>query len=180
MKNLIPLFAAIIVVSLSIAGCSKGDRGPAGPAGPAGPDSIFYSAWASLQMPLNTNDSLYEETITASALTSTFLDNGALLSYVAIPPATSGLADTLVINSSDLFTYTGGAYLTQDLLPGQIELYSNLNLTGLGAAYRYVLVPGTILSTSVFKQYTKEQIKKMDYSTLTKLANTAKTQSSTN
>jgi hypothetical protein len=181
MKNLILFFVAIIVVAFSMSGCSKGTAGPAGPKGPAGPDSIIYSSWITLSLTLNvdaSNDSTYSQTLTVPAITSAVLDQGAIVSYIGIPGG-GGNGDTLVVNSTDLFTYTGGGYLTQDLLPGVIDLYFNFDISQDGALYRYVIIPGTILSTSVFNQYTKAQIKKLDYSTVTKLLNTAKAQSST-
>jgi hypothetical protein len=181
MKNLILITAVIAFVAFSVSGCSKGTAGPAGPAGAAGPDSIIYSAWIGLDMTVQNTDSLgdttYYEAITANSLTSAFLDNGVVISYIGVPGGAAN-GDTLVINSTDVYTYTGGGYLTQDLIPGEIELYSNFNLDGI--LYRYVLVPGDILATNVFKQYTAAQLKAVDFTTLSQLLNTAKAKAATN
>jgi hypothetical protein len=184
MKNLI-LFSAVVIIIFSVSSCSKGTNGARGPAGPAGPDSIIYSSWITLALTLSVdanNDSSYSQTITAAAITSTVLDQGAVVSYVGIPGAGAN-GDTLVINGADLYTYTGGGYLTQDMLPGTIDLYFNFDITSGGtsdALYRYVIIPGSILGSSVFQQYTQAQLRGMDYATIKKLISAATAQTKVN
>jgi hypothetical protein len=184
MKNLISFSLAITVIIFSMSGCSKGSTGPAGPAGPSGSDSVLHSAWIQLSMLQNVDansDTFYQQSITAASITADVISNDVIVSYIGIPgsgPNGAAGSDTLVVNASDLYTYTGGGYLTQDLLPGLIELYSNIDLTQV--LYRYVIVPSSVLTTSTFKQYTKEQIRGMDFTTLSKLVNTANAKTSSN
>jgi hypothetical protein len=182
MKNLISFSLAITVLAFSISGCSKGSAGPAGPAGPSGSDSVLHSAWITLGMDQNVNgtDTFYTQTITAASLTASAISNDVVVSYLGLPGSgpngTTG-TDTLVVNMSDASVYFGVA-ITQDLLPGIIELYSNSDASGL--VYRYVIVPSSALTTSIFKQYTKTQIRAMDFATLSKLVSAANTKTSTN
>ncbi|HLY70947.1 MAG TPA: hypothetical protein VKR53_14540 [Puia sp.] len=184
MKNLISFFLAIPIITFSISGCSKGSAGPAGPAGPAGSDSVLHSAWVALSMTQNvdtSNDTFYTQTINAASLTANVISTDVIVSYIGVPGSgpngTTG-NDTLVVNVSDVYTLSGGGYITQDLLPGIIELLANFDLSG--DLYRYVIVPSSTLTTSTFKQYTKEQIRAMDFVTLSKLVNTANAKASSN
>ena len=178
MKNLISFSLAITVLAFSISGCSKGTAGPAGPAGPAGAsgsDSVLHSAWVELSMDGNINgaDTFYTQTITAASLTASVISNDVVVSYLGLPgsgPNGTAGTDTLVVNISDASVYFGVA-ITQDLLPGIIELYANSDASGL--LYRYVIVPSSVVATSTFKQYTKAQIRAMDFTTLSKLVNAA-------
>ncbi|HEY4875815.1 MAG TPA: hypothetical protein VIH86_09605 [Puia sp.] len=184
MKNLISFSLAIAVIAFSISGCSKGSAGPAGPAGPSGSDSVLHSAWIQLSMTQTidaNSDTFYDQSITATSITASVISNDVIVSYIGIPgsgPNGASGSDTLAINVSDVYTYTGGGYLTQDLLPGLIELYSNFDLSG--QLYRYVIVPSSVLTSSIFKQYTKAQIRALDFTTLTKLVNTANAKASSN
>jgi len=159
MKNL-KLFLIIAAFSpLAFVGCKKGDTGPAGPKGPAGPDSIMYSAWITLNTQYNTTDSLYEQAITASALTSDILNKGAVLSYLAIPPQTG--TDTVFFSLSEANTLLSP--ISQALYVGEIDIYAVSDYSGL--LYRYVLIPGTILTNGYNgKVYTKQELSTMTYS----------------
>lgn len=79
---------------LMLISCSKGNTGPAGPAGPAGPDSVSYSSWAPLSMSYvgkDTNgDSVFTQTITASAITSAVLSQGSVIGYVLVTDPVNG------------------------------------------------------------------------------------------
>jgi hypothetical protein len=183
MKNLISFSLAITVLVFSISSCSKGSAGPAGPAGPAGSDSVLHSAWITLNMTqsISGTDTFYNQNINASGLTSDAISNDVIVSYIGIPgsgPNGATGSDTLVINTADIYTYTGGGYLTQDMLPGVIELYANFDLSQI--LYRYVIVPSAVLTSSTFKQYTKDQIRAMDFTTLSKLVNTTTSKASSN
>jgi hypothetical protein len=183
MKNLISFSLAITVLVFSMSGCSKGSAGPAGPAGASGSDSVLHSAWISLSMDQNVDansDTFYTQTINAASLTASAISNDVVVSYLGIPgsgPNGTAGTDTLVVNISDASVYFG-VVLTQDLLPGIIELFANSDASGL--LYRYVIVPSSTLTTSIFKQYTKEQIRAMDFATLSKLVNTANAKTSPN
>ncbi|HLK30719.1 MAG TPA: hypothetical protein VKT28_19230 [Puia sp.] len=177
MKKLKLVAVAIIGMAfVSIVSCKKGDTGPAGARGPAGPDSVIYSSWIVLNAPFNSTDSAYEQTISAPALTQSTLSTAVILSYIGVPGAGTNGTDTAVINVSDAFTFFQGAYITQNLLPGEIDLFSNVDFTQIGALYRYVIVPGTILAgNSILKGYTKEQLRSVDFVTLSKALNTGST-----
>ena len=162
MKNLklfsiLCAFAALLVI-----GCSKGSTGPAGPAGNA---NVLHSAWVTLATTYNPSDSDYEEALTASAITSAIVDSGVVLSYIGYPGGAPNGTDTAVFTLSDASTYFGPA--TVEFYVGGIYIYSLSDYTGL--LYRYVIIPGSVLTNSAFKQYTKAQIKTMSYSTVQKL-----------
>jgi hypothetical protein len=177
MKKLISFSLVIGVLAFSISGCSKGSAGPAGPAGPAGAsgtDSIIYSSWITLNTPLNTTDSLYEEAITANALTSAAISSGVVESYVGFENG----GDTAVFNIYDPQLQSISGLFSQILFVGEIDIAATGDYTS--DLYRYIIVPGSILTTSTFKQYTKEQIKTMSYSTVTKLLKEATAKTSSN
>ncbi len=157
MKSL-KLFTFIASISvIGIFGCQKGATGPAGPKGPAGPDSVFHSAWITLNTPFNATDSLYEEVITASGLTSSILDNGVVLSYIGNPNG----SDTAVLTIAEASILYGP--ISQELHVGKINLYATSDYTG--ALYRYVFLPGTILTGRMNGSvYTKQQLQSMSYS----------------
>jgi hypothetical protein len=166
MKNL-KLFSILCAfVAIAMIGCSKGTTGPkgdTGATGASGSDSVLHSAWITLNMTQqvdNSNDTFYFQSIAASALTSAILNNGVVLSYVGLLPS-SGSTDTTVVNASDISVYTG-YYLTQDLSPQLIELYSGIDFSG--ELYRYVIIPSSALTTGIGgKVYTKAELKAMTY-----------------
>jgi hypothetical protein len=173
MKNLILLSTVAIVIFLMSA-CSKGSAGPAGPAGPSGSDSVLHSAWITLNTPLSATDSLYEEAITASSLTADILSNGVIDSYIGFPNS----GDTVAISLYDPQLQALDGLISQFLFVGEIDLAATSDYSG--ALFRYVLIPSSALTTSAFKQYTKEQIRAMDFITVTKLLNAAKAEKSSN
>jgi hypothetical protein len=173
MKNLRLLLVGCFVMSMGIIGCSKGSAGSTGPAGPAGPDSVIHSPWISLSMALETdanNDTAYFQTITAPSITEDILDNGLVLSYMENLFVTDGS----IVDVSD---YAQFLDVTYNL--GVITITSFIGDLS-GVSFRYVVIPGSIASTGVFKQYTKAQIKAMDYNTVTKLLNAATTKTAAN
>ncbi len=166
MKNLKLLSVVSFLIIFAIVSCSKGTTGPAGPKGPAGPDSVLYSAWITLNTPLNTTDSLYEEVITAAGLTASILDNGVVLSYVGFPGSGTSGTDTAVFSISESSTLN--APISQALFVGEIDLYALSDYTGV--LYRYVLIPGTIITNGIGGvKYTKQQLQTMTYSQVRKI-----------
>jgi hypothetical protein len=144
-------------------GCSKGN---AGPAGPAGPDSVQYSGWTTLAMAYakidpSSGDSLFAQTITASSITSTILNQGAVIGYMLQPDPLTG--DSSIINAS--------LALVEFFNVGNIDLVSyGVNLSG--NLYRYVVIPSKITTTDAsgtLHTYTASQLKNMNYSDLTKI-----------
>lgn len=154
--------------AFAMVSCSKGTTGPKGATGPAGPDSVVYSAWVSLNTTFNNTDSLYEQTIAASGITSTILDKGVILSYLGF--VNSG--DTTVFNISEANSLVSP--ISQALNVGSITIYSTVDYSG--TLYRYVIIPGSIAAgNSILKGYTKEQLKAIDYATLSKALGTSNT-----
>lgn len=159
MKKLLHVsLVAAIVALISFSSCSKGSKGDTGPAGPAGPDSVFYSAWATLNAQGGLDqqgDSLYQEGISASVITQDILDKGVVLTYVGV-----GSGSTVTdIEPAD-------NYLETDIEVGGIYLFSTSNFTN-EFEFRYVVIPGTILANdAAFKGLTPGQIKKMPYADL--------------
>jgi hypothetical protein len=165
-RNLYYALAFLAIGSFMMTSCSKGSTGPAGAAGavgPAGPDSVQYSGWITLNMHLvvNSGDSTYQQSITAPSLTSSVLNQDAIIGYVYYPDPVTG--DSSYINASNFFQ----EYYTA----GYIDLVS---FTGDWSTdiYRYVIVPTKITVTNAsgsLQTYTSDQMKKMDYPTLTKI-----------
>jgi hypothetical protein len=148
----------------TIIGCKKGDTGPAGP---AGPDSVQYSAWKTLAMTYtakdSNGDSVFTETITAPAITQAILAKGSVLGYLVVSDPLSG--DSSIISASLAFN--------EFFAVGKIDLVS-YGVDFSGYDYRYVIIPGKIATSSIsgsIKTYTIDQLKAMNYSTLTGVLN---------
>jgi hypothetical protein len=169
MKNLKLLSVLVALFALAVVGCKKGDTGPkgdTGAAGPAGPDSILYSAWISLNTPFNSTDSLYEQAITATGLTSAILSKGVVESYVGFP----NNGDTAVFNIYDPQLQTTNGLFSQILFVGEIDVYATADYTG--ELYRYVLIPGSVVTNGYKgKVYTKEELRTMTFSQIQKTFN---------
>ena len=135
------------------------------PKGAAGPDSVLHSVWITLNTPL-TSDSLYEQAITATALTSRIIDSGVVLSYLGFPGSGTSGTDTAVFSISEASTYYGP--ITQELFVGEIDLLALSDFTGV--LYRYVLIPGSIVTNGIDgKKYTKQQLQTMSYADVQKI-----------
>ena len=135
MKHVKSLLAVATIVIMGLIGCSKGSTGPAGPAGPAGPDSVMYSNWITLNTPFNTNDSLFEDTLVAPAITSGILDSGIILSYIQYPDQ-NNIVHTVSVAS------LGSIVFEDYTVVGKINIVSPVvDLTGM--LYRYVVIPGS-------------------------------------
>ncbi len=181
MKKLKLLAFIFIGLSMAIVGCSKkGDTGPAGAtgatgaAGAAGPDSVYYSNWTAINTPFagldGNNDSVYEQIVPASAITQTILDQGVVIAYIELSDGTvSDVSDF----SSFLDVYYGVGTVTLDSY--------GIDLSQAGWSVRYIAIPGVVLAgNSILKNYTKNQLKAIDYSTLKKALNTTTAKASSN
>jgi len=142
-------------------GCKKGDTGPMGP---AGPDSVQYSSWNALAMTytgMDTNgDSVFTQTITASAITSAIVNKGSVIGYLLVSSPLTG--DSSVINAS--------LALQEFVGTGKIDLVS-YGTDWSGYDYRYVIIPGKIVTSRTsgsVSTYTGDQLRQLDYSTLSK------------
>jgi len=157
MKHVKILLAVATIVIMGMVGCSKGNTGPAGPVGPAGPDSVLHSSWITLNTPYNASDSLYEETLTAPAITQRILDSGVILSYVQY-------TQNSVVHIQSIASL--GSFIFEDFIVGKINLASpNFDLTSY--LYRYIIIPGSkkinSAGTGKVYGYTPEELKAMSY-----------------
>jgi len=166
MKKIISHFTTIGLIVFFLASCQKGDRGPAGPQGTNGSDSVLHSAWMSLTMTLSVDtngDTTYIESISAPAVTAGALDSGLVISYIQNLFATDGS----IVDVADYSSFLDVSYNV-----GVINLISFIGDLSQ-AQFSYVVIPGRMLGSSVFKQYTKAQIRAMDFATLNKLVTAA-------
>ncbi|HVU58566.1 MAG TPA: hypothetical protein VHD83_26070 [Puia sp.] len=143
--------------------CKKGDTGPAGP---AGPDSVMYSNWATLSFTGSYDqtyqDSVWLASVTAPQITAKVLNTGSVVGYFLLPDPATG--DSSIVNAIN--------YVTEYFTPGYIDILATGDFSGI--QYRYVIIPGKITITDDKgnpQTYTSDQIKKMDYTTLTGLLN---------
>lgn len=169
-RNLYYTLAFLALGSFMMISCSKGSAGPAGAAGaagavgPAGPDSVQYSGWITLSTPfayMSGTDSVFGGSVTAASITSSVLTQDAIVGYVLVPDPVTG--DSSIINAATAFQ--------EFFTVGYIDMLStDFNWTGY--SYRYVIIPTKISITNAsgsVQTYTSDQMKKMDYTTITKL-----------
>jgi len=155
------LLAALTTGFFMTMSCKKGDTGPAGP---AGPDSVMYSNWTNLSFSKvydqTTGDSAYGATVTAPQITSKVLSTGSVVGYLLLQnPLTQ---DSSIVNAIN--------YVTEYFSVGNIDIFAGADFSGI--PYRYVIIPSKITITDSNGNpltYTSDQIKKMDYTTLTGL-----------
>jgi len=128
-------------------------------------DSVFYSAWMQLKM-TNVGDTAYYQDISASRLTQTVLSTGVVLSYLGSP----GSSDTSVVNASDY-----GLYQILDVGNIEVQSYGYLNdmsYSNSGLLYRYVIIPGSVLTTTSLKDFSIQQLNKMKFTDVQKVIST--------
>ncbi|HLY70948.1 MAG TPA: hypothetical protein VKR53_14545 [Puia sp.] len=191
MKNLKLLLVGCLAISVAMISCSKGPAGPAGATGATGAagangsngtngtngtDSVLHSPWITLTTTVDTftnngsPDSIFLDTLVTPAITQAVLDSGVILSYVQNLFNNDGS----IVNVLD---YAGYLEVTYRL--GEIDVAVLSDITG--AQFRYVIIPGAILTQSAtFKNYTKQQIRSLDFATATKLVSEATTKATTN
>jgi hypothetical protein len=138
-------------------------------------DSVFSSGWLTIsdtaEIIDNFGDTGYIQTFKNSAITSAVVSDGVVLSYLGYVVAT---ADTASQQASELAVstlYQVGSVTIQSVPPDNGGIG---DLNGQGLFYRYVIVPGYVLTTN---NLTKQQAKSMSYTEITKLLSTAKTSS---
>jgi len=161
-KNLkLLVLAALATGFFMTMSCKKGDTGPAGP---AGPDSVMYSNWAPLSFSKVfdsvTHDSAYAATVKAPQITSKVLNTGTVVGYLLLRDPIS--QDSSIVNAIN--------YVTEYFSVGNIDILAGADFSGI--PYRYVIIPSKITITDSKGNtltYTTDQIKKMDYTTLTGL-----------
>ncbi len=163
------LLILVIVVSLFLTNCKKGDpgaqgpagqNGAAGPAGAQGPTgakgdtgvaNVYYSAW--LTVPFlpdtihngNSIDTIgYYSNITAAKLDTNILFRGEMKVYVNL-----GTSANPVINVLPYFDAYSGINITPTFLLEKINIYSNADVSTVTQngmkylQYRYIFIPGS-------------------------------------
>ncbi|HMH23128.1 MAG TPA: hypothetical protein VK563_15195 [Puia sp.] len=159
-KNRLPVLT-IIVASLLIVSCKKGDTGPAGVAGPAGTANVIYSAWFTpatytKETIFGTYGFKYDKAITE--ITQKILDSGTVITfgklngYNPIIWPTDQIAQMPIsltyLSGTDANIDTWSALLSLGNL--EIRLVSSLNAySNISNAhqFRYVIIPGGTKST---------------------------------
>ena len=116
-----------------------------------------------------TGDTNYIQQITAPAITASIISKGAVLGYFGYP---SQSGDTAMFDEAEL-----GYYASVTYAPGTIEVegYNGVDLSYAqgGFLFKYVVVPGNILTTT-FKGMTQQQLNKMSFSDVQKAINASK------
>jgi hypothetical protein len=142
--------------------CKKGDTGPRGP---AGPDSVMYSSWTTLSFEgsydQNVGDSVYYAYVAAPEITTKVLNTSSIVGYLLLADPVNG-QDSSIVNAIN--------YVTEYFTAGYVDMFAGADFSGI--QYRYVIIPGSVTITDEQghqQTYTEDQMKKMDYTTLTGL-----------
>jgi hypothetical protein len=161
--------AAVAVALVLFSSCSKGpkgDTGATGAAGPAGPDNVFYSPWLTLTMTDSVeasfnNDTVAVQNVFAPAITQPILDSGLVLEYIEV-----------LDNNGNTIEENAEANMECTLSLGAIYLNAPFDFSGFG--FRYVAIPGSVLTTiESTSGLSATQIKNLPYAQASKLvANT--------
>lgn len=126
-------------------GCSKSNNNSS-----STKDSVLYSSWQSFSLKYegldNNSDSVYDQTITAAAITQNVLDKGTVTVYVSDGAGdyadASNAGFSVILNVGSIYISTYGA------VPSAYK-------------WRYVVIPGTIATTSQLKGLSYETVAKM-------------------
>jgi len=158
------ILVAIATGLVSSIGCKKSNNTTV----VGGKDSIYYSPWITLNMGFSqidpgTGDSAFEQVIAAKTVTAAIVSHGVVLTYVVQGLTNNG--DTVVSNAESI--------LNPFLYVGSIDLYGLADFSG--ALFRYVVIPGNVLTTTSFKDYSVAQLKKLSYTEVNGLLKAAAT-----
>jgi len=130
-------------------------------------DSVLYSKWIPLNLQLvNATDSDYSQQITATAITSTILNTGAINVYANVS-GSNAAAITLVQDYGLYPTFSPGTIYLDAFGYSGYQLSSNQYIDSV----RYVVIPAKVATTSAdgtVHTYTAQQLKELDYNSLTK------------
>ena len=152
---MLTLLAGTLLMSV---GCSKNNNNSSSS---SKTDSVFYSPWIKLQM-TSVGDTVYYQDIAASKLTQSLLSTGLVVGYLGYP----NNGDTSINNALEY-----GLYQIFDVGQVEVQSYGYLNdfsFTSSGLLYRYVLIPGTAITSTALKNFSKEQLKGMSLKDITK------------
>ena len=162
-----------MVVSFgAIVSCSKSNNnGNGGSSGSGSSDSVLYSNWIPLNLQISgtPSDSVYEQKLTASALTTSVLSKGLVLVYAN----ESGSGGQYINYVSDF-----GIYPTFGPQAIYLDAYGSsgylLSQNQIVDSVRYVIIPGNIKTTGVsgnLETFTPSQLRQLDYGTVSKILN---------
>lgn len=132
-------------------------------------DSVLYSKWVPLNLQLTTPvaDSDYEQVISASAITAQVLNTSAINVYGNY----SGSGGTAIALVQDYYiypTYTTGSIILDAFGSGALVAQQYID------SVRYVIIPAKVAVTDAngnVQTYSGQQLKNMDYGTLSKVLN---------
>ena len=153
-----------------------GPQGPVGPTGPSGSSNVTYSAWFTPTSWLDTTIGLpgavKRALVLSPGVTLPFLQNGVVLVYMALNPATTGTTYQLPFTG---YQGTGTVPLHFGFVtePTKIIIwYGTLNGSATtytlpaGYQFRYVLIPGSVLGGRLMSGATNislDQFRNMTY-----------------
>lgn len=164
MKKVILVIAGLTLISLFACSKKEGPQGPAGTNGTNGLDgnaNVYYSEWAMLGQAwrdTTIDGSLLKYNyILASVLNQNMIDSAAVLVYMKFADQIHPLPYTSyaggIANTMGYFMGLGKIYLTR---------FTHDNSGSIGASsvlqFRYVVIPGGIVSYSALKQMKYEEI----------------------
>ncbi len=133
-------------------------------------DSIYYSPWTGMSMNFDATDSIYYEVFTNSRLTASVISSGAVLTYYGYP---DGSGDTVVFDQATMLYYTGATLsFTVDSMEVVTPYGSDLTYSAGGSSgylFRYVIVPADVLSTTAYKDLTREQLNHLSFTDVNKV-----------
>jgi hypothetical protein len=133
-------------------------------------DSIYYSPWAPLTMTFDATDSVYYQVFTNSQITASVVSSGAVLTYYGFPASTG---DTVVLDQATMALYEG-VQLTfaKDSLEIETPYPNDLTYSATaGYLFRYVIVPANVLSSSAYKNLSREQLNHLSFTDVSNALN---------
>ncbi len=151
--------ATVFVIVFSMVSCKKTTTNTT-----VVKDSIYYSPWIAMNMQFDATDSIYYETFTNSKLTASVISSGAVLTYYGYP---TGTGDTVIFDQSTMALYTvAQVAFTPDSIFVQTQYPYDLTYSasqGTGYLFRYVIVPGNVLSSTAYKNLSREQLNHLSF-----------------
>jgi ABC-type Zn uptake system ZnuABC Zn-binding protein ZnuA len=159
------LTAVSFVVIASMVGCKKTTNNTT-----EVKDSIYYSPWTPLTMTFDATDSVYYELFTNSKITASIVSSGAVLTYYGFPASTG---DTVVLDQATMVYYSG-VQLTfaTDSLEIETPYPEDLTYSNSGGyLFRYVIIPANVLSSSAYKDLSRDQLNHLSFTDVSKALN---------
>jgi hypothetical protein len=159
------LTACVFVILISMVSCKKTTTNNT-----VVKDSIYYSPWTQLSMQFDATDSVYYQDFTNSQITASVVSSGAVLAYFGYPGQTAG--DTIVVDEATMALY----YATQlSFGTGTMELETpypyDLSYSNNGYLFRYVIIPANVLSSTAYKNLSRDQLNHLSFTDVSKALN---------